>query len=308
MHDPLVSIALCTYNGERFLRQQLDSLVNQTYKNIEIIAVDDKSTDHTYSILEEYRKRFKFIKVFQNETNLGFRKNFESALSKTSGEYIALCDQDDLWRDDKIAIQVNQMANNILVYHDSAFIDERGQLLKKNMSDVMNFYKGNQCHYFLFENCVSGHSTLFRRSLLSSLLPLPLNIYHDKWLGFVAASKGNIDFSLEPLVNYRQHESSNTDILRKKNTKKEDGLSKFFAVTEEIKTFANFLPDDPFITKLCALLNKRLQQFISLKLFLFIFHHRHTLYYVRKKPAISKFGYCLKYLWGYRLKKALATF
>ena len=107
MRDPLISIALCTYNGERFVREQLDSLVNQTYKNIEIIAVDDHSSDQTFAILENYKSKFKNIRTFQNNANLGFRKNFEKALRECTGEYIALSDQDDVWRLDKIAVQMN---------------------------------------------------------------------------------------------------------------------------------------------------------------------------------------------------------
>src|SRR5688500_10348209 len=94
---PLVSIALCVYNGEKFLREQLDSLVNQSYPNIEIIASDDRSTDASLLILQEYADRYPYFKFGQNEQNLGYVKNFEKVISLCSGDLIALSDQDDIW-------------------------------------------------------------------------------------------------------------------------------------------------------------------------------------------------------------------
>lgn len=305
MHDPLISIALCTYNGERFLRQQLDSLVNQTYSNIEIIAVDDQSSDQTLQILNDYRTQYPFIKVFQNPVNLGFRKNFEKALLYTSGEYIALCDQDDIWHPDKIKIQIENIGSNVLIYHDSAFIDEKGESLNQNLSDIMNLYRGNECHHFLLENCLAGHACFFKRLLLEHLLPLPTVLYHDKWVGFVATSKGSIDYYEDPLVNYRQHSKSTTDILRKKKTRKKSGLLKVKDLNAEIKILKDFLPEDSFINEFYTLLNRRMNQYISLDLFLFVYRNRKVLYYIKKRSDLSKFSYCLKFLWGYRLKALL---
>src|SRR5476649_2579474 len=94
---PLVSIALCTYNGARFLSQQLDTLVNQTYRPIEIIVVDDCSTDDTFAILTEYAGRYPNFKIYRNDVKLGFTANFEKAVKLCTGDLIALCDQDDLW-------------------------------------------------------------------------------------------------------------------------------------------------------------------------------------------------------------------
>ena len=231
---PLVSIALCTFNGEKFLREQLNSLINQSYPNIEIIVVDDLSTDHTLPILEEYSTKYPSIKVFQNETNLGFHKNFEKALSYTTGDYIALSDQDDIWHTDKIKILIEGIGSNVLMYHDSAFIDDQGKSLNKNFSDIMNLYSGNQCHHFLLENCIAGHSCFFKRSLLVDLLPFPSVPYHDKWIGFVASSRGNIDYHREPLVKYRQHSTSTTDILRVKKIRKKSGTMKIRAPLHSI--------------------------------------------------------------------------
>src|ERR1700753_2011765 len=105
MDNPLVSIALCTYNGAVYLKEQLDSLIAQTYPNIEIVVVDDRSADDTWQLLTGYANTYPQFKIHQNAQNLGFVKNFEHAASLCSGELIALCDQDDIWHPEKIALQ-----------------------------------------------------------------------------------------------------------------------------------------------------------------------------------------------------------
>jgi len=119
--EPLVSIALCTYNGDTYISSQLDTIINQTYGNIEIIVVDDGSTDNTLPILKHYEETGK-IKLYRNNTNLGFIKNFEKAISLCTGDYIALSDQDDLWELNKIELLVNTIGENMLIFSDSEFI------------------------------------------------------------------------------------------------------------------------------------------------------------------------------------------
>ena len=124
MAHPLVSVVLATYNGERFLKQQLDSVINQTYPNLEIIVVDDGSSDNTINILNEYAIRYRNVSVFKNEKNLGFVKNFDKACGLASGEFIALCDQDDYWLPDKIKRCVEAIGDNAMVYCNSMLCNE----------------------------------------------------------------------------------------------------------------------------------------------------------------------------------------
>lgn len=210
----LVSIALCTYNGAAYLHQQLDTLVNQTYTNIEIVVVDDCSTDDTYVILADYAAKYPQLKLYQNTTNLGYIKNFEKAISLTRGDMIALADQDDIWDADKIRLMVEGMGDNILLYHDSEFINDQGNLLNKKVSDIRNFYAGNDSRVFLFENCVSGHCMLFKRDLLAYLEGFNKIVIHDWWLVYIACSVGNISYIPQVLVKYRQHQKASTNILR----------------------------------------------------------------------------------------------
>ena len=99
---PVISIVMATYNGGLYLEQQMESIVVQTYPNIEIIIVDDCSTDNTIEILQMFQQKYSNIKLFNNAANLGYIKNFEKGCSLASGEYIALCDQDDYWHPDKL--------------------------------------------------------------------------------------------------------------------------------------------------------------------------------------------------------------
>ena len=223
----LVSIAVCTYNGERFLREQLDSLVRQTYSNKEIIVVDDCSTDNTIEILKEYAAKYPFLSYSRNEQNLGYVKNFEKVVGMCNGEYIALSDQDDIWDLNKIQLQVSQIGDHALIYHDSICVDEKGNSLHKKLSDICRLYEGHLPHPFLFFNCVSGHSILFHKRILSDIIPFDVQYFHDRWIAFIASERGGIKLLPNALVKYRQHSSSSTDLLEIKK-KKDDVQLKFF--------------------------------------------------------------------------------
>ena len=109
-----VSVVMATYNGEKYIREQLDSIINQTYPIHEIIIQDDCSTDGTVAIIEEYVTRHANIKLFVNEQNLGFNENFKTAVMRATGEYIAISDQDDVWFPEKIEFQVKTIGNHSL--------------------------------------------------------------------------------------------------------------------------------------------------------------------------------------------------
>ena len=112
MNQILVSIAMATYNGELYVAQQLDSILNQTYSNLEIIIVDDNSQDNTYQILQNYAHKHDNIKLFKNKVNYGVALTFSRALSLTTGQFIACADQDDVWFANKIELLVNNIGDN----------------------------------------------------------------------------------------------------------------------------------------------------------------------------------------------------
>jgi glycosyltransferase involved in cell wall biosynthesis len=214
MNDlPLISIALCTYNGSKYIREQLDSLVSQTYPHKEIIVVDDCSKDNTVEILKEYEAK-SLIKLYVNENNLGFVKNFEKAISLCHGEYICLSDQDDIWNLNKIECLYNSIKDSILIYHDSTLIDVEGKPYEKKISDFARFVKGRNNMSFLFMNCASGHAMMFKKELVKHIFPVPESLFHDWWIVYIASTIDKIDFTMETFVKYRQHNSSFTDILK----------------------------------------------------------------------------------------------
>ena len=126
MHN-LISIAMCSYNGERFIKEQIDSIIAQTYKNFELIIVDDGSKDNTINIIKEYQLKDHRIKLFQNDNNLGFVKNFEKAISLCSGDFIALADQDDVWKKNKLEVFLKNINGNMLIYSDAILIDQHSK-------------------------------------------------------------------------------------------------------------------------------------------------------------------------------------
>ncbi|MGG7663792.1 glycosyltransferase family 2 protein [Dyadobacter sp. BHUBP1] len=304
---PLISIALCTYNGSAFLREQLDSVIAQRYTRWELLVVDDCSTDATPSILEEYAEKDARIRLHYNEQNLGYNKNFEKALGLCQSELIAICDQDDIWHQEKLEKQVRLIGDHTLVYHDSELIDAGGRSMDRRISDKLNFYRGNAPEVFLFLNCVSGHSILMKKQVLRKSLPFPERFHYDQWLAFNAACLGSIDFAEEALVQYRQHSGNNTDILALKTVARSTDQKVL-----ELERESQWL-------RLCArqctgkahelinaLYNQSLRRndgFFNAKFGMLVWKHRDTLLRILKKPDTSKFFYALRKAWGVKAKK-----
>jgi glycosyltransferase involved in cell wall biosynthesis len=308
MAHELVSIALCTYNGAAYLKEQLDTLINQTYPNLEIIVVDDCSTDDTVGILKQYANSYHQIKLYVNSNNLGYTKNFEKAIHLCNGEYIALCDQDDLWHPQKIELQVNNIADNVFIYHDSEFIHENGISMNKKMSDIMNLYRGDQPEAFLFFNCVSGHSILMKRNLIDAALPLKKDFFHDWWLSYVATSIGKIDFIPKCLVQYRQHDNSETNILKLSRAKDNYGHTAI-QNSEKIEKWTGYcaafrLNKNPeLIKEFYEAYKIRNNSYFSFKLAALFLKHWKVVLYIRKKSSISKLNYIRKHVIGLEFKK-----
>jgi glycosyltransferase involved in cell wall biosynthesis len=209
--EPLVSIALCTYNGEKYIRQQLDSILDQTYRNLEVIIVDDCSTDNTFNIVSDYAGRDSRIRCFKNEINLGFNKNFEWAITLTTGSYIAISDQDDIWLPRKIESLLNAVQDKWLVFSDSVFINDHNQVLESKMFHTDNTATNKYMRSYksiLLGNFVTGHTTLFKKEFINYFLPFPENGFYDWWMGFVALYHQKIVFLGDVLTQYRVDDAS----------------------------------------------------------------------------------------------------
>ncbi len=208
----LVSVALTTYNGEKFLQQQLDSIVNQTYSNIEIIIVDDCSTDRTQDLLNRFRQDYEGrIELYFNETNLGLVKNFEKVLGYCNGDFIALCDQDDVWESQKIERLVEHINSSSLIYSDASLIDDNGEVFvtSRTREYNLNNRSGLVFEDLLFKNYVVGCTALFKKSILIDVLPFPEHaLFHDWWIAIIASKSCGIKYLDESLVSYRQHNAN----------------------------------------------------------------------------------------------------
>lgn len=208
INKPLVSVVMATYNGARFLREQLDSIINQTYTNLEIVIVDDCSSDDTVAILNEYAAKHANIKVYVNEVNLGYVKNFEKGLLLSTADYISPSDQDDIWLENKIELLMGKLADNAIVYCNSAIINGAGELTGKKLSDTKHLQTYDDCLQYTIGNTAAGHAMILTRKTMLDSMPLPTMIPHDYWLGFVATFDSQLLFVDEPLVLYRQHDAN----------------------------------------------------------------------------------------------------
>jgi glycosyltransferase involved in cell wall biosynthesis len=214
-----ISIAQCTYNGEAYLAQQLKSFTAQSRQPDELIVIDDRSSDRTLAILNEFALTAPFqTKVYQNETNLGVVANFESALSQTTGDIIFLSDQDDVWERGKIADIVEQFERDPelgMVFTDAEIVDESLNTVGKSLWMQWNLSAPDQKRFeddpfsFLLtdRNIVTGATAAFSRPVLNASLPFPtkMPILHDGWLALIAAAMWKVRADQTKSLYYRQH-------------------------------------------------------------------------------------------------------
>ncbi len=224
-----VSVAMATYNGEQFIKEQLDSILAQTVAIDELIICDDGSTDHTVDILLDYQKKYSCIHLYENEKNLGYKLNFKKALDIATGDYIFLCDQDDVWMLDKVEKMIHRMQENpkIQVLASSFdYIDENGaikdvpllrgrsnnnlytkQVEKGQMVEVKfeEFYNHN-----FFQGCSLALTKEFKDILVQHYSTI---VAHDYLINFTAAKMNGMYFWDVPLFQYRIHEKNTIGII-----------------------------------------------------------------------------------------------
>jgi rhamnosyltransferase len=211
-----ISIALATYNGEKYLPAQLDSLARQTKPPAELVVCDDCSTDRTVEIINDFVGRAPFpVRVARNERRLGFLSNFMRAAHACEAELIAFCDQDDIWEPEKLAVMEPVFADPqvLLAYHNATLTSARGAGLTR----LYGGGSGIRIHEPLTRDpwlVIPGFMQVFRRELTqySALHPLSYDVdwpgrplSHDRWFVFLASVLGRIAYVGQPLVQYRQH-------------------------------------------------------------------------------------------------------
>jgi glycosyltransferase involved in cell wall biosynthesis len=203
--SPLVSVVLGTYNGEVYLEEQLRSVLAQTWTNLEIIAIDDGSSDRTVAILREYAARDSRIKVVINEQNLGFVRNFEKGCSLAKGKWISLCDQDDYWLPEKIQKMAQAIGDYPMIYCDSELCGPELQPMGTKISDLVHYQSFDDCRQLCVFSRMYGHATLITRTLFDLASPFRKEVPHDGWLAYHATLYGGVKYLPAVLVKYRQH-------------------------------------------------------------------------------------------------------
>lgn len=219
-----ISIALATYNGANYIAQQLDSILSQLTPEDEIIISDDGSTDKTLEIIAGFCSAR--IHLYNNPQK-GIIRNFENAIRHTSGEIIFLCDQDDVWSADKVAVTQKYFTETgaSLVVSDAYVTNEYLQITEQSFFNIMNSGSGFAKNFI--KNTFLGCCMAFRKDLKEVILPFPENIpMHDSWIGLLAELTGEVLFIPEKLIYYRRHDNNATvlkcssimqSIVRRKN-------------------------------------------------------------------------------------------
>jgi glycosyltransferase involved in cell wall biosynthesis len=251
------SVAMCTYNGEKYIKEQLESILNQSLSIDEIVICDDGSNDKTIAIIEQIQLEYpNKISLHKNEINLGSTKNFEKAIIICSGDFIFLSDQDDLWKTNKVEKVVQFFLDNPsteVVFTNGGLINDKSE---KNSSHTLwdsVFFMENQLEkpINLFKlirskrNMVTGATLCIKKEIKDLILPFPdvKKYYHDEWIAIIIASRKKLKYISDELISYRIH--SNQQIGGKSNiqnntTQKHIKLSNYVLGKTKPKSYQDF--------------------------------------------------------------------
>ena len=211
----MVTILLATLNGEDYLKAQLESIAAQTYENWQLVVGDDGSTDDTISIIEEFSEKHPDqVTIIKTDPPQGSAKdNFISLLRNSYGPYFMFCDQDDVWKKNKIREieRVFEDPKVMAVVHDAQIVDEKLSSLDQTTFEWRN--SGTGFWKNMKKNSYIGCCMAVRRSAMKRILPIPDDIWiHDQWIGLLSEQLGKVVFLEEPLIYYRRHGGNVTEL------------------------------------------------------------------------------------------------
>lgn len=205
---------MATYNGEKFLHEQVDSILDQLTSDDELIVSDDGSTDKTIEILESYNDSR--IKIFHNQNHHGVNGNFENALRNANGDYIFLSDQDDVWLPDKVKTCIDALQKHDCIVHDAIVVDSTLKITSPSFFEERK--SGNGFWKNIYKNTYLGCCMAFQRKILKAVLPIPdsKSFFHDNWIGAIADARFNLSFLPFKGIYFRRHDF-NTSCTAKKS-------------------------------------------------------------------------------------------
>lgn len=225
----MISIALATYNGAKYIQEQLDSILNQTIQDFELIICDDCSTDDTWNIVERYSAEDNRIRIYRNDKNLGFRKNFEGIIPRCKGEFVAFCDQDDVWLPNHLEILLKNIEGRDASSANAEIINEDGSSKGFSLKDFtrLKYWPNNPLDqaypYFYYRNPFPGCNTMFRTSFLNQVYPIHHDHIglHDTFAEAMACVWGKgVGYSDDIITKYRFHQNSVTAKSKTRNSQR----------------------------------------------------------------------------------------
>lgn len=295
-----VSVVMCTYNGEKYLHEQLESIIRQTYPIYELLVFDDVSQDGTLNILEEYKLQYPFIKVFVNKQNLGYTKNFEQAIQQASGDIISIADQDDVWMAEKLARMIKSWKPEYpLIYCNSYIFSGKVPAIAKE--PVFRMFEGTDARKIFLANTISGHAILCRKSFVPLVIPFSEKAMYDWWMGVVAAYNGGVQHYDKVLCLQRSHAGNSTVNILDKLSAAEQKNQKKTRILDQCRVFAN-APNMPashkeFLHTFADLLEKSFWVRFHTPLFWFMMKNRRLLFNFKKKTVVIFSNIKHSYIW-----------
>lgn len=205
-----ISVVMATYNGEKYIEKQLESILKQLDSNDEVIISDDCSTDNTIKIIEKFNDSR--IRIVKHENNHGYTQNFENGLKYATGEYIFLSDQDDEWMDNKVEEVLEKLKKYDFVVTDCITVNENDVVLDASRFDFFNIKPG--FFRIMLKNRYIGCCMAFNRDVLNAILPFPERydlVEHDTWIATVAERFFKVKLINQPLLKYKRHGNNTSD-------------------------------------------------------------------------------------------------
>jgi glycosyltransferase involved in cell wall biosynthesis len=257
-----ISIAMGTYNGERYLPELLDSLAVQSVQPSELVVCDDGSADATLKLINQFSRTCPYpVRIFRNQTPLRPTKNFEKAITLCRGDFIALCDQDDIWYPDKLSTLIewlNSKPDAGGIFSDADLIDESSAKMGERLWRRALF-KPSRGSGFMLEpwrllrgNVVTGATLMFRSDISRLFLPIPPAWMHDGWIAWMLALQSKLIACDRPLIGYRIHASQQTGMpglspgarLRRA---RETGARDYFSIAAQFSDLLDWVKARPEI-------------------------------------------------------------